>query len=457
LRGIPVLLLSLAFLAAGGCSLGSSERELHGAVLIVLDTLRADGLSSYGNGRRTSPHLDALAEKGVLFERAVSHASGTLPAFVGLLSGRYPSAEVMDGELLSSMVEQLRDAGFRTAAFTEGGYVSSFYGIDLGFGEFLEEEGAVHLTIGGRAMHGRAGGIEETFRRAEAWLRENGSAAFFLMVHTYEVHTPYRRLDFATGLERGRLPESFEIGKVAEALSDRQPPSDAELAYVRALYDGGVAAADRHVRGLLDVLKELGLAEETLVVLTSDHGEDLGDRAPPRPGTHGHSLYDELLLVPLVIYDPRLEGAVSRVRAQVRLVDVLPTILDLLGVPEDPRSNGRSLAPLMRGEETEDRPAYAQIVTINGGARKVALREGSYKLIQNAFPKVPAVELYDLAADPAEARNLASEEKELREQLQEKLRRARAPVAEGGLPNYRPGKPTPRALKEQLEALGYVE
>ena len=302
-----------------------------------------------------------------------------------------------------------------------------------------------------------AGGIEETFRRAEAWLRENGSDAFFLMVHTYEVHTPYRRLDYATGLERGRLPERFEIPKVAEALSDRRPPSDTELAYIRALYDGGVAAADRHVGALLDVLEELGLAERTLVVVTSDHGEDLGDRAPPRPGTHGHSLYDELLLVPLVIYDPRLEGAVSRVPAQVRLVDVLPTILDLLGVPEDPRSNGRSLAPLMRGEETGDRPAYAQIVTIKGGARKVALREGSHKLIQNAFPRSPPSS--STTWPPIRRRRgiWQARRSELREQLQEKLRRARAPVAEGGLPNYRPGKPTPRALKERLEALGYVE
>jgi len=451
------LLISLACLAAGGCSLGSSEQELRGAVLIVLDTLRADGLSAYGNARRTSPHLDALAQRGVLFERAVSHASGTLPAFVGLLSGRYPSAEVMDGELRSSLVERLREAGFRTAAFTEGGFVSSYYGMDLGFDEFLEEEGAVHLTIGGLAMHGSAGGIEETFRQAEAWLRENGSAAFFLMVHTYEVHTPYRRLEYATGLERGRLPERFETAEVADALRDRRPPSDTELAYIRALYDGGAAAADRHVGALLGVLEELGLAERTLVVVTSDHGEDLGDRAPPRPATHGHSLYDELLLVPLVVYDPRLDDAVSRVPAQVRLVDVLPTILDLLGVLEDPRSNGRSVAPLMRGEEAGDRPAYAQIVTIKGGARKVALREGAHKLIQNAFPKIPAVELYDLAADPAEEMNLASQESELREQLQEKLRRARAPVAEGGLPNYRPGQPTPRALKERLEALGYVE
>lgn len=423
----------------------------------MLDTLRADGLSAYGNSRPTSPHLDALARRGVLFERAVSHASGTLPAFVGLLSGRYPSAEVMDGQLRSSLVERLRDEGFRTAAFTEGGFVSSYYGMDRGFDEFVEEEGAVHLTVGGLAVHGGGGGIEETFRRAEQWLRENGSDAFFLMVHTYEVHTPYRRLEYATGMERGRLPERFEIAEVASALADRRSPSDAELAYIRALYDGGVAAADRHVGALLEVLEELGLADQTLVVVTSDHGEDLGQRAPPRPGTHGHSLYDELLLVPLIIYDPRLAGGASRVSAQVRLLDVLPTILDLLGVGEDPRSIGRSLAPLMRGEEVGDRPAYAQIVTIKRGARKVALRVDSHKLIRNAFPTFPAVELYDLAADPAEARNLADREVELRERLEERLLGERAPVAEDGLPNYRPGTPTPPALKERLEALGYVE
>jgi len=447
----------LACLAAGGCSLGSSERELRGAVLIVLDTLRADGLSAYGNRRRTSPHLDALAERGVLFERAVSHASGTLPAFVGLLSGRYPSAEVMDGQLQSSLVERLRDAGFRTAAFTEGGYVSSYYGMDLGFGEFLEEEGAVHLTVGGSPVHARAGGIEETFRRAEAWLRENGSAPFFLMVHTYEVHMPYRRLEYASGIERGRLSETFEIVDAPGAFADQPPPTETELAYIRALYDGGVAAADRQVGELLGVLEELDLSERTLVVVTSDHGEDLGSREPPRPGTHGHTLYDELLLVPLVIYDPRLEVAASRISAQVRLVDVLPTVLDSLGVAQDPRSHGRSLAPLMRGEESEGRPAYAQLVELSGGARGFALREGAHKLIQNVFPTVPSVELYDLAADPAEARNLAEQESELVERLRSGLRREHDPVAQSGLPNYRTDRSTPRALRERLEALGYVE
>lgn len=425
-------------------------------MLIVLDTLRADRLSAYGNPRRTSPHLDALARKGVLFERAVSHASHTLPAFVGLLSGRYPSAEVMDGRLRSSLVERLRDAGFRTGAFTEGAFVSSYYGLDLGFEEFREEEGAVQLTVGGARVGRGDGGIEETFRRAEEWLRDNASSRFFLMIHTYEVHTPYRRLEYAAGLDRGRLPEKLESADVFDAARAWRTPTDTELAYIRALYDGGVAAADRHVGAFLGVLEELGLSERVLVVVTSDHGEDLGDRAPPRPGTHGHSLYDELLLVPLVIYDPLFEAAGPRVAAQVRLVDVLPTLLDRLGVREDPRSDGRSLSPLMRGEEAGERPAYAQIVSARRGARKAALREDGHKLIRNASPEFPLVEIYDLVADPAEETNLSDRASPLFKRLRKRLWRVRAPVVEAGLPNYRPEQPFPRALKERLEALGYA-
>ncbi len=452
LFAIGVALIAVCGLGSSGCG-GATETRLDGAVLVVLDTLRADGLSSYGNPRATSPRIDALAERSVLFERAVSAAPWTLPGFAGLLSGRYPTAKILDGHLRVSLVEHFREAGFRTAAFTEGGYVSSFFGMDRGFGSFTELEGPVELTAGGLRINQQGGGIEATFRSAEEWLRRERSSRFFLMVHSYEIHTPYRRLEYSAALERGDLPETFETDDADRFATGAAPMSETELAYLRALYDGGVAAADREVGRILDAIEALGLADRTLVVLTSDHGEDLGDRSPLRPGNHGHSLYDELMLVPLIVHDPRRGAPVGRIAFQVRSVDVMPTILDLLGVPVPEDLDGRSLVRLMRGEETGDRPAFARLQ--QAGVREM-VRDRSHKLIRNLFPIVPAIELYDLAEDPGEKMNLAKQRDEEFEQLTAALREQRSSIAEEGPPGYQPLRTVPAELRERLEALGYA-
>lgn len=452
LLAVSVALISVSGLGSSGCG-GATDARLDGVVLVVLDTLRADGLSSYGNPRPTSPRIDALAERSVLFERAVSAAPWTLPGFAGLLSGRYPTAQILDGHLRVSLVEPLREAGFRTAAFTEGGYVSSFFGLDRGFGTFTELEGPVELKAGGLRINQQGGGIEATFRSAEAWLGKQRDSRFFLMVHSYEIHTPYRRLEYAAALERGGLPETFETDDADRFATGAVQASEAELAYLRALYDGGIATADREVGRLLDAIEALGLAERTLVVLTSDHGEDLGDRSPLRAGNHGHSLYDELMLVPLIVHDPRRGAPVGRIAYQVRIVDVMPTILDLLGVPAPEGLDGRSLVRLMRGEETGDRPAFARLQ--KAGVREM-VRDRSHKLIRNVFPIVPAIEFYNLADDPGEQRNLAKQRTEELAELSAALRELRTSVAEDGPPNYEPHRTVPAELRERLEALGYA-
>jgi arylsulfatase len=452
LRTPFLALICAASAALGGCA-PRTDAKLDGAVVIVLDTLRADGLSAYGNPRATSPRIDAFAERSVLFERVVSAASWTLPGFAALLSGRYPTRQILDGRLEASLVEPLRDAGFRTAAFTEGGYVSKFFGMDRGFEAFSEQEGEVELRVGGLRINEQGGGIEATFRAAEAWLAEQRGSRFFLLVHTYEVHTPYRRLEYAAGLERGGLSETFETDDADRYATGAAPVGEVELSYLRALYDGGVAVADREVGRLLDALEATGLAGRTLVVLTSDHGEELGERTPARPGNHGHSLYDELLLVPLIVHDPRPAAPVGRVAQQVRSVDVMPTVLDLLGVTAPEGLDGRSLAGLMRGEESGNRPAFARLQT--AGVREM-VRDGSHKLIHNVFPIVPPLELYDLAEDPAESKSLGKEQPERLAELGTALRELRSPIAEEGPPYYEPQQKLPAELRERLEALGYA-
>jgi arylsulfatase A-like enzyme len=455
-------------LVTAGCFEAPRPRN---AILIVLDTLRADRVSAYGHERQTTPVLDRLAEEGVLFESVVSHSSWTLPAMVGLLSGRYPTAREYDGGLRRSLVEPLRDAGWKTAAFTGGAWVGEQYGLGRGFDVF-EDQIAVDIRLARAPKRPKADepavevskGIEKTFDAAEAWLEANSDEPFFLWLHTYEPHTPYRRQLYTQGMDRGVLAPTFEV--VSAALAGRGGPGfklgGTELAYIRALYDGGVTVSDQYIGRLLETLDRLGLREDTLIVVTSDHGEDLGDRSPPRPGNHGHALWDELLLVPLIVFDPTREYPVGRVPSQVRLIDIMPTILDILGeAPPEPQ-HAASLVPLMTGEESGGRPAWSVIdpKAKSERSQQFAIRSDSHKLILTPAPNEKAedsIELYDLAADPHELRNIASTTPAKASELLGRLEEIRADRDVRGEPDYRSKRGLPPPVKRRLRALGYIE
>jgi len=445
-----IAVAALAVALAVACADGAPPRN---AILIVLDTLRADGLSAYGNPRPTSPVIDRLAGEGVLFETVVTNATWTAPAVVGLLAGRYPTQRVFRGKLRVSIVESLRDAGFATAAFTGGVWVSAHFGIDRGFEHFVAasdefpEPGDL------------ASDIEPVFGAAKRWLERNAERPFFLLIHTYECHIPYRRPLFTEGLPRGDMPGPlFGIEAALQAGSGEITLGETELAYIRALYDGGVAESDHAIGELLATLGALGLADETLIVVTSDHGEHLGERAPA--GSHGTDLYDQLALVPLVIHDPTRSWPVRRVRSQVRTVDTLPTILDLLGVPPVPGADGRSLVPLMLGDEREHRPAWLRItpspVSPDGA---VALRTGTHKLIAKGTDPAPSassgLELYDLGADAGERANLAARDGEETARLLRRLEETRSRLDAEGVPDFK--SVGAAGLNKWLRALGYAE
>lgn len=453
--------LALALLGAGCGEPPPPPKAPRGICLIVLDTLRADGLSAYGNPRPTSPALDALAARGVLFENAVSHAAWTLPSFIGLLSGRYPSRSAFsEGKLHSSLLDPLRAAGWRTAAFTEGGYVSRHFGMDRGFERFEEEEGKTRLVLEPRPTQG-SGTIERTFDAAIAWLREPQPQPFFLLVHTYEIHFPYRRRDFTEGLPSGRLAATYEEMQRLEIRKGALRVGPEERAYVRALYDGGVRSADAQVQRLLDALEETGLASDTVVIVTSDHGEDLGGRDPRALGEHGHQLYDDLLRVPLILVHPHADWPAGRIAAQVRLVDVMPTVLALAGLEPPPGLAGASLLPVLRGHEKVPRLAYSELRRSPWNEHpRAAVRDLRHKLVANLAPRGPGwpeVEFYDLERDPGELENLVGIEGEALDDLTAELEQQRATLhAEGGL-EVPAEQSLPESLRERLEALGYVE
>lgn len=439
------------------------EAPLQGAVLVLIDTVRADHCSAYGYGRPTTPALERLARRGVLFENAITSAPWTLPAVAALLAGeRVPrSLDAERGTLRHSLVEVLHRAGIATAAFTEGGFVSRDFLFDRGFDSWVEEEASVHRTAPGAPANAGSGSVARTFSNAARWLGQRRGARFFALVHTYEPHTPYMDRRFAAGLAPGRIGPALRMDAVRQLQSGALRLEPEERRYVEALYDGDIRAADDQLGRLLDALDSERLADRTLVVVTSDHGEDLGDLDPRFTASHGHALKDPLVRVPLVVADPAEPRPGRRVSQQVRLIDVLPTIAARLGAPHALRIEGRDLGSLLRGEETEPRLAFGGENWI--GPAQEFVRSAGHKYIERTGaeatdappPGAPARQLFDLATDPGEQHDLAAERPELADTFARLLaeQRGASPAAA-----HRPAlHELPQPLQERLRSLGYAD
>jgi arylsulfatase A-like enzyme len=352
-----------------------------------------------------------------------------------------------------SLVEAFAKAGYRTAAFTEGGYVSRRWGMDRGFQHYSEEAHTEDST----------NEIERTFRAARRWLQANRESPFFMLIHTYEAHMPYTNRDFARELDPGRVGPTYELEFLDRVRSGEIALTPEESEYIRALYDGDILSVDRHVGEFLEFLEDLGLGERTVVVVTSDHGEEMGGEFESYIGGHGHSMRDNLLLVPLVIRDPTRTFPERRIDVQVRLIDVIPTIAELLGAQLDAPINGRSLVPILKGNEKAHRVAMSG--ENNRGAPRISLRDGRYKYVATISPgtddasfaalAVPPTQLYDLRSDPGEDFNLVGEQPRLARTMANAL--ARWYNGLGELPTEAAPQVLDQKLLERLRALGYVD
>ena len=386
--------------------------------MITIDTLRADALGSYGHTAAVTPRLDALAAAGVRFTAAHAHNVTTLASHANILTGRYPvdhgvrdNAGFRLPASLPTLATLLHDRGYRTGAFVSAFPLDGRFGLSRGFDEY--DDRFVGSAPRPALLEQERPGTE-TVARAVAWLQARRDTPAFCWVHLYEPHYPY------------------------------VPPEPLASRFRGAPYDGEVAAADAALAPLLDPLLSAGRASDTLVVVTSDHGESLGEHGE---ATHGIFAYEATLRVPLILYAPgSLDPRV--VDRPVRHVDILPTVLDALGVPAPPGLRGVSLLPLARGAASSDESSYFEALSgmLNRGwAPLTGVIRGGGKFID-----LPIPELYDLAADPAEQRNLADTEPQRRETL----RRALAPFA-AAAPVTR-SVPESADARERLRSLGYV-
>lgn len=339
-------------------------RTTRGYILISIDTLRADHLGLYGYPRPTSPFLDSLARRATVFEEAYAPFPSTLISHMSMFTGLHPREHGVfpPNSVLSPEVETLPEVfqrhGFRTAGFTEGGYVSGRFGFRRGFDVFASHDRGHRRRL-----------LENTFRRGAGFLESVGpDDRFFLFLHTYAVHTPYDaperyREPFWPGdPPPGAVPATGPALTRLNRTGER-PPRPA-VDWLRALYDAGIRQTDEVIEGLFADLQRLGLADEVTVVITSDHGEEFLDH-----GLFNHTqVYRETMRVPLLVIHPDHRSPV-RHGGIVELIDLAPTFYELARLEPGGRPSGESLGRLL-GRPLPPLPGTAWAESM-GGVRAV--------------------------------------------------------------------------------------
>jgi choline-sulfatase len=397
-------------------TVGGRERGLD-VLLVTVDTLRADALGAYGQPRPTTPVLDRLARAGVRFDAAHAHNVTTLASHANILSGRLPfehgvrdNAGFRFPTTTETLATLLKARGYRTGAFVSAFPLDARFGLARGFDVYDDRRTDPTRTLLVASRVGTA-----TVARARAFLAAPSEAPTFCWVHVYEPHFPYA----PSPASAARFPDAPYLGEVAD--------TDALLA------------------PLLEPLLAAGRSGRTLVVLTSDHGESLGEHGE---ATHGIFAYESTLRVPLLLYQPRIFRP-RTVAAAARHVDLLPTVLDALALPAPSGLAGRSLVPVATGA-LEATPVTTYFEALSGALHRGwapltgVIRDG-VKLVD-----LPLPELYDLRRDPREQRDLAARD---RRQV-ERLRAVLAPLRATG-PGSAAG-PVDAATREGLRTLGYL-
>lgn len=392
--------------------------------LITIDTLRADHVHCYGYDRIRTPALDLLAKQGILFTQAFTPSPITNTSHTSIMTGLLPSSHgVSDfgvplADKYPTLSELLSKAGYRAAAFIGAVILDSKKlapGLDRGF-EFYDNF-PEHTTTKSRWGHIERRGLEVE-QRAESWMNAHSSGTHFVWVHLYDPHDPY------------------------------EPPAPYSNIYKDRLYDGEIAYADSALGKFLAYLKKQGWYDNALIVVVGDHGEGLGQH---HEDTHGIFLYDSTTHVPLIIKLPRNRYAAKQVPSQVRTTDILPTVLELLGIPAPQQIDGASLVPLFSRDEETARTVFGQTdyPLRFGWAPLRSVRKDGFKFIE-----APNPELYDLRTDIGELRNQYEpwngDVQELRKILAE--RNAMSPTRDA-----RPSAAAvPAGTIDELHALGYL-
>ncbi len=458
---VPCLLLSLLLSACGaGEPAKGKDKDL--VVLVIIDTLRRDALGCYGNSEARTPTIDGLANEGTRFAQAISSSGWTLPSVASMLTGNWPTMHKALGKnsRLTPITKDLPMAsevfaanGYRSLGFANAAFLSPLLGLDRGF-ELFDHKHAYNWEIR------RA---DETVDAALLALSEREGQKVFLLLHLFDAHLDYDPPDgFITPFVGTRNDPDIPIS-MKECMALRQgeelaKPKPADIEYLRNAYQGEVAFVDSAIERFVGGLKDLERWDHTTMVITADHGEEFWDHGGFE---HGHTLYDELVRIPLIIRAPKSQTLTSHlVERQVRTIDIMPTLFNMAGIKDSPSFIGESLLPDMLGK-TPKRipPAFSQGTLY--GADKMSWRHNGYNLIVDRARKGAAgTELYDLEQDPLQMTDISKEQQELTDKLSTELSRfardlkSRAEtISTPELENMAPTRI--KEYMKSIEALGY--
>ena len=375
-------------------------------LFISVDSLRDDHLGCYGYHRNTSPNIDKFASESIVFKNTICQAPWTKPSVGSMLTSLYPAVHGADSQgehgdnfseaqILNNvsvlnksaitLAEVLKNNGYVTAGFTGGGYTHSFFGFGKGFDVY----------------HDNAGGIKTINYEIFDWLKKNNEKPFFIFTHFFDAHYPFKVIPpygkmFGTYKSKVNVDRQFEIA----VNSGKQKLNDEDINRLKSLYDGGIYYTDTQLGLLFNMLKKMGCYDNTIIVLSSDHGEGFMEHDLI---AHADIMYNEVMRIPLIIRWPELEKD-KMVDNQARSIDIMPTLLDFIGVKPPPNIHGVSLYPMIRGELRDGLIAFSE--TERMGLQK-AVMDGHYKLLYNS--RLKREEFYDLKEDPKENHNKAGE------------------------------------------------
>ena len=447
------------------------DKQKPNIILISLDTLRADHLKCYGYGRETSPNMDILGEDGVIFRNAFSSTSWTLPAHMSLLTAldnrnhRVDKANPHLDSSIPTLADLLRKKGYSTSAITGGALVSQRFGFSKGFDFYREFKFSRRSSVSAKTL----------FNHFENWIVRNKHKNFLLFLHTYQTHAPYSCPAPFNSLffPHSEMPweaahmDDILFGIGAEKTGPYRDLSPLERENIVALYDGEIRYTDEVlIKPLIQKLKELKLYQNTMIILTSDHGEEFYEH---KAWTHGHTLYKELIHIPLIIKFPHSKHKNSGIYKTVRIVDIMPTILDEVGIDISQYNfDGVSLINYLQAGDHEEQIALADLDSLDNPHRlpiKISMDWNGFKFILNndhgkppehylpVPPPIAQVELYDKNNDPYERYNIAEQNKDIVREFIDKIYQAFESSAEWG---KKKRKGIDKELEETMRALGYI-
>ncbi|MCZ6726760.1 MAG: sulfatase [Acidobacteria bacterium] len=429
--------------AVGACSAPPAAQRGPSVILVSIDTLRPDHLGCYGYDAPTSPQIDAFCDESVVFEHANAQAPSTLPSHASILTSLLPhhhgaSWENKRGlpDEITTLAEVLAGRGYRTAAFTGGGQMDPVFGLAQGFEKY-------------RVVATDDFGV--TVRRGLEWLDSLGDESFFLFLHSYQVHHPYdpepEVLDLFETDYDGPLSDTISVEAIRRInQADKKLPA-ADVQHIVNTYDAEIREVDSAFGRLLDSLRERDLYDPIMLVFTSDHGEELGEHG--FVGWHSHTLFEELLRVPLMIRFPAGAEAGRRVERLVRSIDIAPTVLRAIGSRAPEEFSGIDLAALWSSRQVPPMVSVSRLDRADG-ARVSAIRDQRFKLIR-LFSR--RQRLFDLDHDPGEnwdtSTSFPHEVGRLLASYESLLESRPTPAKTVVNPNDE--------LRRELEALGYIQ